>query len=106
VISRGADIRMQMGSGLARICRQRIRIMRIQCLSEFFFIYSAPLKRALWLLTYRRDLREAPLSNGHFDVPRFINGLGWGEGCAFIVRSVQFEYTRLKDTQSPGAILL
>jgi hypothetical protein len=73
---------------------------------EFLFIYSAPLKRALWLLTYRRDLREAPLSNGHFDVPRFINGVGWGEGGAFIVRSVQFEYTRLKDTQSPGAILL
>jgi hypothetical protein len=64
------------------------------------------MKRALWLLTYRRDLREAPLSNGHFDVPRFINGLGWAEGSAFTVRYVLFEYTRLKDMQSPGAILL
>ncbi len=40
---------MQMGSGLARICRQRIRIMRIQCLHEFLFIYIAPLMRALYI---------------------------------------------------------
>jgi hypothetical protein len=63
--------------------------------NEFLFIYSAPLKRALWLLTYRRDT-----------LMYLVSLMGWGEGGAFIVRSVQFEYTRLKDTQSPGAILL